>query len=261
VLGAAIVLLLIGSALLAPVLATHDPLEMNPRNRLLPPSLTHLFGTDDLGRDVFSRILYGGRVSLQVGLMVIGIGVVAGGLIGLVSGFYGRWLDLVLERFIDIMLAIPGLLLALSIAGSLGPGLGNVMIATGVSTIPVYARLVRGSVLSEKENDYVLASRAVGVKTYRILFYHLVPNIMSSIVVLSTLQIGGAILVAAALSFLGLGAQPPTPEWGAMISGGRNYIREAWWLTTFPGIIIMLTVLGFNLLGDGLLETLDPRHL
>jgi peptide/nickel transport system permease protein len=210
---------------------------------------------------VFSRVVYGGRVSLLVGPIAVTIALVPGVLIGLVAGYYGRWLDSVLMRVIDVMLAFPGILLALGIVAVLGPSLTSLMIAVGIAAIPTYARLTRASVLSARENLYVDAARVVGARDAEILSRHILPNIVAPIIVVSTLGVGAAILVAAALSFLGLGSQPPTAEWGRMLSEGRQYLREQWWIATFPGVAIMLTVLALNLLGDGLRDALDPRLL
>ncbi|MBV7332410.1 ABC transporter permease [Chloroflexi bacterium TSY] len=258
VVGMAIIILLIVIAILAPLIAPYDPIKQS-RDNLAPPSITHLMGTDLVGRDIFSRILHGARLSLLVGLISVGIGAISGVLLGLLAGYYGSWLDMLEMRLIDILLAFPGLLLALSIITILGPSLVNLMIAVGISSIPEYARLVRGAVLSAKENVYVDAAHVVGCKGTRVMFQHILPNVVASVIVLATLGVGRAILLGAALSFLGLGAQPPTPEWGAMLSSGRDYLRRAWWVTTFPGMAITITVLAVNMLGDGLRDALDPR--
>lgn len=250
--------LLIAVALLAPLIAPYDPIKQSSDN-LAPPSLTHWMGTDLVGRDIFSRVLHGARLSLLVGLISVGIGAISGVLLGLLAGYYGSWLDMLEMRLIDILLAFPGLLLALSIITVLGPSLTNLMIAVGISSIPEYARLVRGSVLATKENIYIDAAHVVGCQGRRVMFRHILPNVVASVIVLATLGVGRAILLGAALSFLGLGAQPPTPEWGAMLSSGRDYLRRAWWVTTFPGIAITITVLAVNMLGDGLRDALDPR--
>jgi peptide/nickel transport system permease protein len=209
---------------------------------------------------VFSRVLYGARISLLVGFISVSIAVVAGTVMGLTSGYYGRWVDTTIMRFVDIMLAFPGILLALALVSILGPSLRNLMIAVGISSVPAYARLVRGSVLSAKENVYVDAARVVGCTDATIMRRHVLPNVVAPVIVLSTLGIAAAILWAAALSFRGLGSQPPTPEWGRMLAEGRNYLREQWWIATFPGLAIMITVLAMNLLGDGLRDVLDPRQ-
>jgi peptide/nickel transport system permease protein len=229
-------------------------LEGNPRKARL-----YLLGTDHVGRDIFSRIIYGARISLRIGLISVGIAGCFGLLLGLISGYHGGWVDGLIMRVIDVMLAFPGILLALAIISLLGANLTNVMIAVGVSAIPAYTRLVRASVLSAKENLYVSAAQAIGCSTRLILCRHILPNVMAPVIILATLGVAGAILAASALSFIGLGAQPPTPEWGAILSDGRQYLRYAWWVATFPGLAIMITVLAINALGDGLRDALDPR--
>lgn len=256
--GAVILLALILGAALAAFLAPYDPIAIGA-DVLAPPGPSHLFGTDAYGRDIYSRVLFGSRISLFIGLISVSIASVIGVTVGLLAGYYGGWTDTLLMRTIDVMLAFPGILLALVIVSMLGPSLINLMIAVGVSAIPVYARLTRGSVLSAKEELYVDAAHSVGVPGWLILVRHLLPNIFAPILVAVTLGIGGAILSAAALSFIGLGSQPPTPEWGRMLSEGRQYLRDQWWIATFPGLMIMLTVLAMNLLGDGLRDALDPR--
>lgn len=251
--------LLLLVAVFAPILAQHDPIEQNLRQALEGPSSTHLLGTDQFGRDILSRILYGARISLFIGFLVVGVSGTFGVLFGVLAGFYEGWIDNTISRLIDIALAFPGILLSVAVVTVLGPSLLNALIAVAIANIPNYARVTRGSVLSSKQNDYILAARASGVGNYRLMFKHLLPNIMAPIIVLSSLGLATAILVASSLSFLGLGAQPPTPEWGAMLSGGRDYIYRAWWLTTFPGVAIMITVLAVNLVGDGLRDVLDPR--
>jgi peptide/nickel transport system permease protein len=257
--GLAILLLLTLIAVSAPLLAPYDPLRVQARKALQPPSAAFLLGTDQYGRDVLSRTIYGTRISLLVGLISVGIAAVCGLLIGLMAGYYGGIIDSLLMRLMDIMLAFPGILLALAIVSILGPSLANLMIAVGISAIPSYARLVRGSVLSAKQNLYVEAARVVGYGPSKILFRHILPNVAAPVIVLGTLGMGTAILSAAALSFLGLGSQPPTPEWGRMLSEGRAYLREHWWIATTPGVAILITVLAMNLLGDGLRDALDPR--
>jgi len=257
--GLILLALLILVSALAPVLAPYDPVAISGSELLKPPSAAHWMGTDSLGRDIFSRILYGGRISLRVGLVSVGIGVVIGAAVGLISGYYTGWIDLVLMRLVDIMLAFPFFLLALMVVFILGPSLINAMIAVGISSVPGYARLVRGSVLSARENVYVDAARAIGCHHRMIMLRHILPNVVAPVLVVATLGVARAILSAAALSFLGLGAQPPTPEWGAMLSDGREYLRQAWWAATFPGLAIMVTVLAINMFGDGLRDALDPR--
>jgi len=257
--GLAVLMALMLVAIFAPYLAPHPPNRQNPLASLAPPSAEYRLGTDQFGRDILSRLIYGTRVSLRVGLIAVGIAGLIGIPFGLIAGYYGGWIDMAISRVIDLMLAFPGILLALVLVSVLGPSLSNVMIAVGVAASPNYARLVRGSVLSAKENVYVESARAVGAYVSGILVRHILPNILAPIIVLATLGTAGAVLSAAALSFLGLGAQPPTPEWGAMLSEGRNYMRLAWWVTTFPGLAIMVTVLAVNLLGDGLRDALDVR--
>ena len=237
----------------------------NPRtdgdlvNRLKAPTAEHLFGTDDQGRDIFVRVLHGAPISLQVGLASVAVALVLGSLIGLSAGYTGKWMDTVLMRAMDVMLAFPTTLLAIAIVAARGPGLGNTMLAIGVVNIPIYARLARSVTLSIKEQEFITAARAIGVGTTRMISRHILPNSLSPIIVQGTLSIATAIIEAAALGFLGLGAQPPTPEWGSMLSDGYKYLTiGAWWVLLFPGVAIVFTVLGFNLLGDGLRDALDP---
>ncbi len=246
-------------AVFAPLLAPYDPTDSNLGRALEKPSAEHILGTDELGRDSFSRILFGSRISLAIGLISVSIGLVVGVPLGALSGFYGGKFDLFMQRLIDILIAFPGILLAIVVVTILGVGVENVMIAVGVASIPIYTRLVRGSVLSVKEEGYVAAARALGIGNTRIIIRHILPNCLGPIIVQSTFQIATAILWAAGLGFLGLGAQPPNPEWGAMLSKGREYIRVAHHLTTYPGLAILLMVLGFNLVGDGLRDALDPK--
>jgi peptide/nickel transport system permease protein len=257
--GLGLLAVVILAVVLAPLLTSFDPIKISPPNRNLPPSREHLFGTDQFGRDVFTRVLYGGRISLPVGFIAVGIAAVCGLTAGLVAGFRGGWVDAAIMRVIDVMLAFPGILMALVVVAILGPSLSNVMIAVGISEIGRYTRLVRGSVLSARENLYVDAARVIGVKDAGILVKHILPNVIGPIVVLATLSLGTAILAAAGLSFLGLGAQPPTPEWGAMLADGRQSLGHQWWVSTMPGLAIAVTVLGVNLAGDGLRDVLDPR--
>ena len=261
VVGAAIVLGLLVLALIGPIVVPADPTEMVLEDQFLPPSREHPLGTDDFGRDILTRIVHGSRVSLQVGLVSVGIAAVVGSVIGLVAGYLGGWLDLISQRVIDVMLAFPELLLALGIVAILGASLVNAMIAIGIGAIPVYARLMRGQVLALREKEYVESARASGARSGRVLFRHILPNALSPLIVLASLGIATAILTGAALSFIGLGAQPPSPEWGAMLASGREYLRREWWIATFPGIALAVTALGFNLLGDGLRDALDPRGL
>lgn len=256
--GSALILAWIVVAVLAPVVAPADPLAIVGASRRGPGS-DHLLGTDLLGRDVLSRIMFGTRISLAIGLISVGIGLTVGTVLGLPSGYYGGRLDGVIMRVIDSMLAFPGLLLALVIIAALGPGLSNVMVAVGISSVPLYARLVRGLCLSLREAEYVQSARAVGGSDLRVMARHLLPNLGGSLIVLSTLQVGSAILVGSALSYLGMGAQPPTPEWGSMTAEGRSYLATAWWISTFAGLAIFSAVVGMNLVGDGLRSALDPR--
>ena len=259
-LGAVIVCFLGLLAVVGPVLTPYDPTTQNLPNRLQAPSLAHPLGTDRFGRDLLTRIVYGARFSLGIALAVTAIRVVVGTAIGLVSGYAGGWLDEALMRLVDIQLAFPGLILALVVAGILGPSLQNILIALAVVGWSTYARVVRGSVLSIKERRYVDAARLVGTPRRRLFRRHLLPNVISPVVVIATLNLGTVVLATAGLSFIGLGAQPPTPEWGTMLAGGRAHMRQAWWVVNAPGAAIMLTVLGFNLLGDGLRDMLDPRQ-
>jgi peptide/nickel transport system permease protein len=256
--GAVVIILFVAVALLAPVIAPADPNEIS-RDRRAAPSADHLFGTDDIGRDVLSRVIYGARVSLRVGLVSIGIALTAGSLLGIVAGYAGGWLDSIIMRVMDVMLAFPGILLAIAIVAILGPSLFNVMIAVGIEAIPVYTRTARASTLTVKELEYVIGARALGCRHGRIILRHILPNVVAPLIVLSTIGVAGSILTAAGLSYIGLGAQPPTAEWGAMLSAARNFLRDAWWMATFPGVAIMLVVLALNLFGDGLRDILDPR--
>jgi peptide/nickel transport system permease protein len=228
-------------------------------NRLQPPSLAHPFGTDRLGRDVFARIVHGARVSLGIAVAVTAIRLVLGVAIGLLAGYGGGWVDELLMRVVDLLFAFPGIVLALVIAGIAGPSLTNVLLALAVVGWGTYARVVRSEVLSVRERDYVTASRLSGTPHHRIVLEHVLPNVLGPTIVLATLDIGTVVLATAGLSFLGLGAQPPTPEWGTMIAAGRHYLQTAWWLVNVPGLAIVVTVLGFTLLGDGLRDVLDPE--
>jgi ABC-type dipeptide/oligopeptide/nickel transport system permease subunit len=258
VVGAVLVVSWAVIALGAPWFAPHDPLGVIGSSRQ-PPAPGYVLGTDLLGRDVLSRVIYGSRISLVIGLISMGIGLSVGTITGLPSGYYGGRVDAIVMRVIDSMLAFPGLLLALLVIAALGPGLPNVMMAVGLSSVPLYARLVRGSCLSIRESEYVQAAKTVGSSDLRVMIRHILPNLVGPIIVLSTLQIGSAILVGSALSFLGMGAQPPTPEWGLMTAEGRSYLATAWWISTFSGLAIFSAVVGMNLVGDGLRGALDPR--
>lgn len=257
--GLVIIVVLIFGAVFADVIAPYGPDDQNLKERFQTPSAQHLMGTDNFGRDIFSRLLYGARVSLQVGLLAVGIAMILGGILGAIAGFYGGKLDNVIMRFVDILLAIPSILLAISIVAALGPDLKNVMIAVGVGSIPSYARIVRASVLSLRDQEFIEAAKAVGASDTRLILKHIVPNSMAPIIVQATIGVAGAILSAAGLGFIGLGIQPPTPEWGAMLNSGRHYIRDYPHMTAFPGLAIMITIFALNLLGDGLRDALDPR--
>jgi peptide/nickel transport system permease protein len=258
--GVGLVAILFLIALLSPVISPHDPLATSPDDSYLPPLTPgHLFGTDELGRDLLSRVLWGARVSLPVAFVAVGVGLFAGGIIGLASGYAGGLVDLLLMRLIDALLAFPGLILAIAIVAALGPGLSNAMIAIGIVAIPVYARLVRAVVLQLKQMEFIAATRSLGASPWRLILRHLIPNLMNPILVQVSLSAGFAILAEATLSFLGLGAQLPTPDWGQMINSGRTFLTNDAWLAIVPGAAISVTVYSFNLLGDSLRDALDPR--
>jgi ABC-type dipeptide/oligopeptide/nickel transport system permease subunit len=263
--GLIIITLFVLTSILAPAISPHDPVENSLYDQLKPPvwkeggSTKNLLGTDDLGRDMLSRLIYGARVSLTLGIVSVGIALLFGSMLGALAGYYKGWPDNVIMRIMDIILAFPYILLAIVIVAYLGPGLRNAMIAIGIINIPRFARIIRASAIEEYEKDYVTAARAVGSSNRRIIFNAIFPNCLSPIIVQASLGFGEAILSGAGLSFLGLGAQPPLSEWGAMIAEGRSMILRAWWVMTFPGIAILFAVLGFNLLGDGLRDALDPR--
>jgi peptide/nickel transport system permease protein len=258
--AASIILLIVFTAIFADVLAPYDPLFTRPEIRLTPPSWQHPFGTDDIGRDVFSRIIYGARISLWVGLLAVGIGTVAGTIIGLICGYWEGRVDLVLQRFMDALMAIPGLILALAIVAVLTPNTTNAMLAIAVVIIPGNSRIVRGAVLSAKQNPYVESARALGCGHLRIIASHILPNVTAPILIIASIWLGNAIFIEASLSFLGLGTQPPNPSWGLMLSStGRAFMEQAPWLAIFPGLAISLAVLGFNLFGDTLRDIWDPK--
>lgn len=263
--GLFIVLILVFLACFAPLIAPYEPNIQNLAHRLIPPfwnelgSLEHILGTDDFGRDLLSRIIYGARISIMIGLISVGISLSFGLVMGIFAGFYAKFADLIIGRIIDIMLSIPAILLAIVIVAILGPSLYNAMIAIGIVGIPTYARIVRASVLGEKEKEYVMASRVNGSSNLRLMFKVILPNCATPIIVQATMGFASAVLEAAGLSFLGLGAQPPTPEWGAMLADSLQYITTAPWMILYPGLAIFLTVLGFNLIGDGLMDVLDPK--
>jgi peptide/nickel transport system permease protein len=260
-LGLAILVLNITVAIFAPLITPYDPISASLSEIVQPPSRSHPLGTDELGRDILTRIAYGSRISLTLGIISVGIALAGGLFLGTLGGYFGGWLDLTVMRFIDVILAFPPLLLAIVVVSILGPGIRNAMIAVGIAQLPVYARLVRAEVLTNKGREFVVAARAVGAGDVRIMVRHILPNSIAPIIVQSTLNIATAILSAAALGYLGLGAQPPTPEWGTMLTKGRLYLRVAPHVTTFPGLAIVITVLGFNLFGDGLRDALDPKMI
>ena len=260
-LGLIILVILFLLAIFADVIADYDTvvIKQNLANRLKGPSAEHWLGTDEFGRDIFARLIHGARVSLKVGIVAVGISIVCGGTFGALAGYYGGKLDNIIMRIMDIFLAVPSILLAIAIVSALGPSIINLMVAISVSNIPRYARIVRASVLSIRDQEFVEAARAIGANNARIIFRHIIPNSLAPVIVQGTLGVASAILSTAGLSFIGLGIQPPAPEWGSMLSGGRQYLRYAWWVTTFPGVAIMITILSLNLLGDGLRDALDPR--
>jgi len=263
--GLYIVVALISCALFAPFIAPYDPLIQNLDNRLIPPmwselgSTAHIIGTDDFGRDLFSRVVYGARISLMIGIISVSISLVFGLLMGATAGYFGGKIDIVIMRVVDIMLSIPAILLAIVIVSILGPDLMNAMIAIGIVGIPTFARIVRASVLAEKEKEYVIASKINGSSSFRLITKVVLPNCTTPIIVQATMGFASAVLEAAGLSFLGLGAQPPVPEWGAMLADSLQFITTASWMIVYPGLAIFLTVMGFNLVGDGLMDVLDPK--
>lgn len=260
VFGLCILLILTLLAIFAPLVATHSYSEQNLSNSFQGPSAEHWFGTDNFGRDVFSRVIYGARLSLRIGFISVGIALLAGGFIGAVAGYYGGWLDNILMRLMDILLSIPQFLLAIAIAASLGPGITNLMIAVGISATPTYARIMRASILSAKEQEYVEAARLSGAKNLRIILRHILPNCVAPLIVQMTLGIASAILNAAGLSFIGLGPEPPIPEWGGMLSEGREFFRTYPLPAVFPGLFISITIFALNVVGDGLRDALDPKQ-
>jgi peptide/nickel transport system permease protein len=256
--GLIVVCLFAVVALAAPLATTYDPEQTRIEQKLLDPSPAHLLGTDHLGRDILARLAYGGRFSLLIGFAAVGVGLIIGVPLGTVSGFYGGWLDLIIQRVIDVFLSFPGFLLALSLVAVLGVGITNVILAVGLGVVPAFVRLTRASTLSIRSRDYVSAARAAGASGPGVIWRHVLPNALAPVVIQATLGLGATLLTAAGLGFLGLGVQQPTPEWGAMLGEGRSYIFSNPNLATFPGIAIFLTVLGFNLAGDGLRDALDP---
>ena len=259
VVGGVIVTLFVLTAALAPVLAPYEPLRGRLADRLGPPSAGHWLGTDELGRDVLTRVVYGARISLQIQMAAVGLGLVVGTALGMMAGYWGRWPDQLIMRLMDILMAFPGIFLALAIIAALGTGLENVIIATAIFLVPQFARVIRGSVLSLREKEFVEAARALGSGDLAIVFRYLLPNSLAPLLVQANLRMATVLLTASGLSFLGLGVQPPEPEWGAMLSNARSYMITAPHVATMPGLAIMVVVLGFNLLGDGMRDALDPR--
>jgi peptide/nickel transport system permease protein len=257
--GGAVVIALFVFSWLAPYVSPYNPDDLDLYNVLMPPSTAHWFGTDELGRDVFTRVIYGARISLKVGFVAVGIAAVIGTVLGLVAGFYGGWIDNLLMRLVDIMLCFPTFFLILAVIAMLEPSIWYIMIIIGLTGWMGVARLVRAEVLSIRELDYVMAARALGARDARIIFRHILPNALSPVLVSATLGVAGAILTESALSCLGIGVQPPTPSWGNILTSGKDYIEFAWWLSLFPGLAILVTVLSYNLLGEGIRDALDPR--
>ena len=247
-------------AIFAPWIAPYDPSAIDIKNILVGPSAVHPFGTDDLGRDVLSRMIWGSRVSLEVGFVAIGIATIIGIIVGALAGFYGGYIDSAFMRFVDIMLSIPTIFLVLAVIAILEPSIINIMIVIGLTSWMEPARLVRAEFISIKEREFVTAARALGARDLRLIFKHILPNGLSPILVSATMGVGGAVLIESALSFLGIGVQPPTPSWGSLLSSGKDNIEIAWWLSAFPGLAILVTVLGYNLLGEGIRDALDPRQ-
>ncbi|HXZ36825.1 MAG TPA: nickel transporter permease [Thermodesulfobacteriota bacterium] len=258
-LGILFIGVLLFTGILAPLLAPYDPIEISPDRRLTPPNSTNWLGTDEVGRDILSRIIHGARISLEIGVTIVFFAAVIGLVIGLVSGFSGGILDQTLMRFTDMFMSFPTLILAIAMTAALGPSLFNAVLAMIIVWWPIYARLIRGEVLAVKEKEYIRAIRALGARPFKIIFFHVLPNTIDVVVIRASIDFGNAVMFCAALSFIGLGAQPPQPEWGAMVTTGRDYLRDAWWLVTFPGLAIFLTVMGFNLFGDSLRDFLDPK--
>lgn len=257
--GGVVFLLILVVAIIAPLLAPFDPIKLNVVDSLQAPSGRHWLGTDQFGRDILSRIIYGARISVAMGVVAVAISVIGGSVLGLVAGYFRGVTDMLVSRLVDVMLGFPGILLALVVIAVLGTNLSSAMIAVGVSGMPIFIRVVRGSTLSAREYQYVEAARVVGCSNFRILFRHVMPNVAAPIIVLATLGIPSAIIAGAALSFLGLGIKPPTADWGEMLSNGRSFMSTAWWLSTFPGLALMIMVMAINLFGDGLRDALDPR--
>lgn len=258
-LGGTIVIILFLIAVCAPLISPYDPNEIDRRQILKAPSLSHPFGTDDLGRDIMSRMIWGTRISLSVGFVAVGIATTIGMIIGAIAGYYGKWVDMLIMRFVDIMLSIPTFFLILAVIAFLGPSIFNIMVVIGLTSWMGVARLVRAEFLSLREREFVLAARSLGASDPRIIFRHILPNSMAPVLVSVVLGIAGAVLIESALSFLGIGVQPPTPSWGNILTAGKDNIEIAWWLSVFPGLAILVTVLGYNLLGEGIRDVIDPR--
>ena len=257
--GFVIIATMVLIAVTAPYIAPYDPIKISLRERLSAPSTVHIFGTDEMGRDILSRVMHGARISLRIGVLVIGIAGGLGVVIGAAAGYLGRRADNIIMRVMDVILSFPPLVLAMALAAALGPNLNNAILAVAFVMIPKFARMVRGEALAVKEKQFIAAAQASGAGSMWIILHHIIPNCLSSVIILATLLLGETILIAASLSFIGLGAQPPTPEWGAMISVGRKFLMDQWWYPTFPGLFILVTVIGFNILGDALRDILDPR--
>ena len=258
-LGILFITILLLTGVLAPILSPYDPVEISPDRRLTPPNAANWLGTDEVGRDILSRIIHGARISLQIGVTIVFFAAAIGLTIGLISGYFGGVWDQALMRFTDMFMSFPTLILAIAMTAALGPSLFNSVLAMIIVWWPIYARLIRGEVLAVKEKEYIRAVRALGAGSFKIIFFHILPNTIDVVVIRASIDFGNAVMFCAALSFIGLGAQPPQPEWGAMVTTGRDYLRDAWWLVTFPGLAIFLTVMGFNLFGDSLRDFLDPK--
>jgi peptide/nickel transport system permease protein len=259
VIGLALFAALLAMAAFAPLIAPQDPIVINVRERLRPPSAEHLFGTDDFGRDIFSRVVWGSQLAVRLGTLSVLVALTGGISLGLVAGYYRGWVDMLISRFFDVLLAFPSILFAIGVVAIFGPSLDILIVALGLFGWAGFGRIVRGSVLSARQREYVEAARAVGARARRIMIHHILPNVIAPVIILSATRFGGALLAGSGLSFIGLGVPIPQPEWGAIMATGRDYIGNAWWITVFPGALITLAVLGVNLLGDGLRDVLDPR--
>ena len=257
--GGVVVMVLFVISFLAPFISPYDPEQINVEDILLPPGSNHLFGTDELGRDVFSRVVFGARISLKVGFVAVGIATVVGVFLGSIAGYYGKLADSIIMRFVDIMLCFPTFFLILAVVAILEPSITNIMIVIGLTSWTGVARLIRAEILSLKNREFILAAKSIGANDIVIIVRHILPNAMAPVLVSATLGVAGAILVESALSFLGIGVQPPTPSWGNILTSGKDNIELAWWLSLFPGFAILVTVLGYNLLGEGIRDAIDPR--